>query len=133
MGEVNWPLDEEIEAENEMEDVECVECHDLTSEDSPREAIRETCIDCHEEDEKDYGEVMDRWLKKYGGKLSTLSTRLERIKARATAHYRIETLLGLKSALELLRKAHPIHNIELADEVIEVIEELAVPTSHIFD
>ncbi|MBI2877116.1 MAG: cytochrome c3 family protein [Candidatus Tectomicrobia bacterium] len=122
-GEVAWPLGEEIEADNEMEDVECNECHTLTAKD-PLKAIRKNCIDCHEEEEKkDYGKVMDDWLQGYGGKLATLSAQLKGIEARATAPDQRESLQKLKSSLELLQKARPIHNVALADEVIEAVEE----------
>lgn len=121
-GKIAWTLRGEIEADNDMEDVECTECHDLTAKD-PLRAMRENCVSCHEEGEKDYGKVMDEWLKTYGGKLSTLSVQVKTLEASSTALSQRDTLRRLKSALELLWKARPVHNVELAEEAIRAIEE----------
>ena len=122
-GEVaNWDVEGAPDFMAE-EDVECVECHDLSSELSIA-AIQETCIDCHE---VGYDETLREWINQMQATLGNASLLLEKTRreaqiARSRRQNTAEADALLEQAeklIQLVEKGKGAHNYELSLELIQ--------------
>jgi hypothetical protein len=91
------------------------------------QAVRSTCIDCHDEDES-YGEVLDEWrddanrlLEEVGELIGEAERRLEEVEYDEDERYgRARGLFeGAKGDYELVRTAKAPHNFPCAEELLE--------------
>jgi hypothetical protein len=95
----------DIAADSMAEMVDCEECHDLSS---PKDiaTINEACLDCHDDEEERFADMLPSWKAEVDGLLK---------KARARTDERS------REALEALAGAGPLHNIEASRKILRDI------------
>ncbi|MEW5806279.1 MAG: cytochrome c3 family protein [Acidobacteriota bacterium] len=105
-------------------DLPCTSCHDLTSKDQSLNAIKQKCIDCHDEG---YGKMLIDWEREAEEKDVALTVLLDNLaKAlegsslpRASREKYMKELQALLEDQGFLNSSNPVHNYMAAREIYE--------------
>jgi hypothetical protein len=84
------------------DDVGCQECHDL-SQPTDVDTINELCLECHEDEEERFADMLPSWKREVDQLLADAA-------ARADAND--------KRVLDALRQAGPLHNVEATRAIV---------------
>jgi hypothetical protein len=91
-----------LPAEPMADDVGCQECHDL-SQPTDVDTINELCLECHEDEEERFADMLPSWKREVDQLLADAA-------ARADAND--------KRVLDALRQAGPLHNVEATRAIV---------------
>ena len=107
--------------------VECGDCHRSIVEGQKEsfKAIKATCIECHDES---YGKMAEQWksaadelLKRIDPKLKRIKEQIQRLEKQGKHTFVFTKLFGdAEYNINLVKKGKGIHNLEYAEELIEV-------------
>jgi hypothetical protein len=112
---------------NKLDVVECIDCHRgaLAKKKDTFDAIKKRCIECHDQS---YGEMLARWkttseglLKKVSPKIDKVREEIGRIELRGGHTFVYRKLFGeAEFNFNLGKRGNGVHNLEYAEELIEV-------------
>ncbi|OGP96557.1 MAG: hypothetical protein A2157_12920 [Deltaproteobacteria bacterium RBG_16_47_11] len=112
---------------NKLDVVECIDCHRgaLAKKKDTFDAIKKRCIECHDQS---YGEMLARWkstseglLKKVSPKIDKVREEIGRIELRGGHTFVYRKLFGeAEFNFNLVKRGNGVHNLEYAEELIEV-------------
>ncbi len=118
------------------EAVECADCHTQVAEtgESSVEAIKQTCVDCHDGDEG-YAVMVDEWneqaekLRAKVDELRIMLTDTQRMILKAIREgkytYDAQDLVNnAEKNLKLFERGNPVHNLAFSEELLERVRNL---------